>query len=222
MKKGTNMHEPEGVIKYQLKHTHQDLPQSINIKSIICWRSLLFDLNLIGQCKEKYDGLGYGNISFRLKPEANEFLISATQTGHLRHLNRNHFAIIEAASPQHNSIRSKGPSQPSSEALTHASVYLHNSNANAVIHVHSPILWQHTAELNLPYISPDIAYGSVEMAAAVSELFASGQLNQLPIFSMLGHEDGIVAFGESLASAAMTLMTQLAKALAIEQTEQDG
>jgi hypothetical protein len=39
---------------------------------------------------------------------------------------------------------------------------------------------------------------------------------------MLGHEDGIVAFGESLASAAMTLMTQLAKALAIEQTEQDG
>ena len=215
------MHEPEGVIKYQLKHSSQALPQSIDIAPIIGWRSLLFDLNLIGQCQEKYGGLGYGNISQRLRPDANEFLISGTQTGHLRHLNSHHFAIIAAASPQHNTISSKGPSQPSSEALTHASVYLHAMEAHAVIHVHSPVLWLHTAKLNLPYISPDIAYGSVEMAAAVAELFASGQLSKLPIFSMLGHEDGIVAFGENLAAAAMTLLTQLAKALAIEQTEQD-
>jgi len=150
------------------------------------------------------------------------FLISGTQTGHLRRLNSEHFAIIETASPPLNTISSKGPSRPSSEALTHAMVYLQSPDANAVIHVHSPILWQNTANLNLPHTRQDIAYGSIEMTAAVADLFASGRLTPLPIFSMLGHEDGIVAFGENLASAAMTLLSQLVKALAIEQTERDG
>jgi hypothetical protein len=58
----------------------------------------------------------------------------------------------------------------------------------------------------------------VEMAEAVAQLFSSGQLKPLPLFSMLGHEDGIVAFGDSLPTAATILITHLAKALAIEQT----
>lgn len=215
--------ELEGVIKYHLDHRLGELPHSVDISRINAWRSVLFKLKLIGQSTEKYNGLGYGNISERLRGRgAPGFLISGTQTGHLPQLAPQHFAMVEAASPKHNSIISSGPSQPSSEALTHASVYLHDKRAEAVIHVHSPELWHNTKMLGLPYIPANIAYGSVEMAEAVAYLFASGQLNKLPLFSMLGHEDGVVAFGESITSAAMTLITQFAKALTIEQMPSAG
>lgn len=217
-----SIHEREGVIKYQLTHTACDLPASVDIRPLNAWRSLLFRLQLIGQTAEKYNGLGYGNISQRLNNGEQSFLISGTQTGHLPILARQDFALVETASPLQNSITSSGPSRPSSEALTHASVYLHDILATTVIHVHCQEIWHNTQALSLPHTCADIAYGSVEMAEAVADLFASGQLRQLPLFCMLGHQDGVVALGPSLNEAAQTLLTQLAKALVIEQTTSTG
>lgn len=214
--------ELEGVIKYHLDHHICDLPGSVNINQINAWRSLLFRLKLMGQIPEKYHGLGYGNISQRLLPGKPAFLISGTQTGHLDCLNAQHFAIVEVASPKLNSLCACGPSQPSSEALTHASVYLHEPKAQAVIHVHCPEIWRNTANLYLPHTEADIAYGSTEMADAVEQLFNSGVFKYKPIFSMLGHEDGIVSFGDSLNSAAQTLLSELVRALTIEQSRHAG
>ena len=212
------MNERDGVIKYRLEHRHCTLAINTNIGQINAWRTVLFKLKLIGQSPEKYQGLGYGNISQRLKPKAMRFLISGTQTAHLDFLSTEHFAIVDWASPIDNTIHSSGPCKPSSEALTHASVYLHSPTTQAVIHVHCPEIWRNTHKLHLPYTHADIAYGTVEMAEAVEKLFTSKQFNKTPIFSMLGHEDGIVAFGNTLENAAITLLTQFANAIAIEQT----
>ncbi len=216
------MNETEGVIKYQLEHNLCDLPGSIDFSQLNAWRRLLWDLKLIGQSAEKYQGLGYGNISRRLPQGQPGFLISGTQTAHLPQLRAEHFAIVEAATPRQNTLKSRGPSQPSSEALTHASVYLNDLRAQAVIHVHCPLIWRHTSQLGLPGTPAAVAYGSVEMAETVTTLFTSGQLTHLAVFTMLGHEDGVVAFGEDVASAAIVLLTQLARALAIEQSAQAG
>lgn len=211
------MSEREGVIKYHLDHRAIDLPAGIDIIELNAWRTLLHRLNLIGQIPEKYHGLGFGNISRRLVPGSDEFIISGTQTGHLPCLSVQHYALIEDASPEHNSIRSSGRCAPSSEALTHACVYQQDASIQAVIHVHSPQLWLNTQALRLPHTGADIPYGTPEMAAAVGNLFVSGQLDSLPLFSMLGHEDGIVAFGPTLAAAATFLIAQMVKAQTIEQ-----
>lgn len=216
------MSDLEGVIKYRLEHHQGALSPLIDTAPINGWRSLFFRLGIIGQTPDKYHGLGYGNISQRLASGQNNFLISGTQTGHLACLQREHFAIVDVASAKLNFIRSHGPSRPSSEALTHGSIYDLAPEAQAVIHVHCPEIWRHTRLLDLPCTQADIAYGSQEMTEAVEQLFSSGQLKNLPIFSMLGHEDGIVAFGESLAEAAQTLLIQLANALAIEQSRDAG
>ncbi|WAR46453.1 class II aldolase/adducin family protein [Methylomonas rapida] len=216
------MNEREGVIKYRLKHQADDAAITTDISQINAWRNVLFRLELIGQSPEKYHGLGYGNISQRLQQDRQAFLISGTQTGHLPLLTTRHFAIVEKALPKQNALFSRGPSRPSSEALTHASIYLHAPKAQAVIHVHCPQIWRQTQALQIPHTAADVPYGSLEMAEAVEELFASGKLASLPIFSMLGHEDGIVAFGDSLSTAALTLLTQFANALAIEQASQAG
>jgi hypothetical protein len=56
------------------------------------------------------------------------------------------------------------------------------------------------------------------MAGAVRALFTSGSLDKIKVFSMLGHEDGVVAFGDSISSAAMQLLGQIAITESIEQT----
>ncbi|MCQ8104621.1 class II aldolase/adducin family protein [Methylomonas sp. SURF-2] len=216
------MSESEGVIKYRLEHRQSPLPDAIDTGPINGWRCLLFRLGLIGQKPERYEGLGYGNISQRLAPDGNGFLISGTQTGQLAYLAPKDFAVVTGASATLNSIQSLGPSMPSSEALTHAAIYALTPSAQAVIHVHCPEIWRQTRCLGLPFTAVEIAYGSVEMNLAVEGLFASGQLHHLPLFSMLGHQDGIVAFGDSLTSAAQTLLSQLARALAIEQNRAAG
>jgi ribulose-5-phosphate 4-epimerase/fuculose-1-phosphate aldolase len=210
------MGEKEGVIKYQLHHQHCQLDAGQDVSELNAWRTLLYRLQLIGRIPEKYDGLSYGNISRRLVPGSEQFLISGSQTGHMPELNRLHYALIHQASPQQNTIYSSGLTQPSSEALTHAGVYQQNADIQAVIHVHSPELWYGTQSLHLPSIAANIAYGTPEMAQAVAELFVSGQLQSVGIFSMLGHEDGVVAFGPSLSAAACVLIEQLANAIAIQ------
>jgi L-ribulose-5-phosphate 4-epimerase len=202
--------EQEGVIKYQLEHTQTPLP-TLPMAEMNAWRSILFQLGLIGQDSQRYGGYGYGNISQRLSD--GQFIISGTQTGHLATLPADGYCLVTAAFPQQNRLCSIGMCQPSSEALTHANLYLQDSRVQAVVHVHSPPIWQQTHTLKLPHTDADIAYGTPTMAAAVAELFKQQAWHQSGVFSMLGHEDGVVAFGASLQEATRLLIDQLALAL---------
>jgi hypothetical protein len=82
--------------------------------------------------------------------------------------------------------------------LTHAAVYRANPEINAVFHVHSPDIWQQVH----PSTSSDIAYGTPAMAKAVAELVASSS----GLFTMGGHEDGVVSYGTDCQAAGLLLI----------------
>ncbi|MDD5412428.1 MAG: class II aldolase/adducin family protein [Methylobacter sp.] len=211
------MKEQEGVIKYQLHHTQQPIGHPFSFTEINAWRTIVFRLGLIGQSPEKYANIGFGNISQRLTPDSAQFIISGTQTGHIEQLSPEHYCLIVKADPSKNLIQSCGLCQPSSESLTHASVYAHDSKIQAVIHTHCPEIWNHTAVLKLPHTTANISYGTVEMATAVEQLFQSDELTQTSLFTMLGHEDGVVSFGRNMQEAAWELIKYLSLAIGIEQ-----
>jgi len=211
------MQEQEGVIKYQLEHTEKPINEKFSLSEINAWRTIIFRLGLIGQDPERYDNLGFGNISQRLDSQSSQFIISSSQTGHIEHLSAEHYCLVVQADPRKNQIQSCGLYKPSSESLTHASIYAQDGNIQAVIHVHSPEIWNNTAALNLPHISADIPYGTVEMAIAVEQLFQSGDLQRTSLFTMLGHEDGVVSFGVNMQEAAWELIKCLSLAIGILQ-----
>jgi len=211
------MKEQEGVIKYQLHHTQQAINPLLSLTEINAWRTIAVRLDLIGQIPERYDNIGFGNISQRIDAYNDQFIISGTQTGHIEHLSPEHYCLIVKADPRQNRLQSCGLCKPSSESLTHAGIYAQSNAIQAVIHAHSPEIWQHTMALGLPHTSADVPYGTVEMAAAVERLFQSGQLIQSSLFTMLGHEDGVVAFGRNMQAAAWELIKYLSLAIGIEQ-----
>lgn len=211
------MKEPEGVIKYQLNHTQQPINRLLSLTEINAWRTIAFRLDLIGQSPERYDNIGFGNISQRMDAHSGQFIISGTQTGHIEQLSSEHYCLIVKAEPQQNRLQSVGLCKPSSESLTHASVYAQDNAIQAIIHAHSPEIWTHTVALGLPHTSADVPYGTVEMATAVERLFQSGRLTKAALFTMLGHEDGVVAYGRNMQEAAWELIRHLSLAIGIEQ-----
>lgn len=203
------MNETEGVIKYHLTHKAMSLPPDWDIASINAWRTHLFQLKLIGQQKKRYLGYGYGNISQRIKGET--FIISGTQTGGLETLSINDYCLVIAADLNNNQLSSTGGCQPSSEALSHASVYAQDKDIQCVIHVHSPDIWGATQALNLAHTGQDIAYGTPEMAQAIHQLLDDMPCTQSALFTMLGHEDGVISFGKNFLQAGSLLLDILAR-----------
>jgi len=204
--------EQEGVIKYRLDYQPSTPQHYPAYNELNAWRSILYRLSLIGQDAKRYDGLAFGNISFRLG-DTSQFIITGSQTGGLASLTNDHYSTILSAEPSQNHIIATGAIKPSSEALTHAAVYAASHDVKAVVHVHSPMIWQHYQVLALPAIDATIQYGTQAMAEAVLTLFDRNLLTETPIFVMLGHEDGIVAFGDSIADASMVLIRTLASAM---------
>jgi len=214
------MAEIEGVIKYSINHIDKAIDPTISLSEINAWRTVLFKLQLIGQHQDRYEGYGFGNISQRIDHpdlETVHFIISGTQTGGIAALSRQHYCQVYNANPIKNSLSSTGETKPSSEALTHASVYQHDNSVQAVIHVHSPEIWRNTTKLKIPYTSADIAYGTPEMALEVARLLQSELLTTEKIFSMLGHKDGVIAFSDNMEKAVLLIVEYYAKAIALEQ-----
>lgn len=219
------MNEKEGVIKYKLTHKNISVNKNISITEINAWRTVFFKLGLIGQIEGRYEGYGFGNISQRIS-SANtnkiNFIISGTQTGKIECLSENHYCMIKEASPEQNSIKSAGKTRPSSEALTHASVYQLNNAIQSVIHIHCPEIWQNSQELDMPCTSPAVEYGTPEMAQEVKRLFHSASLQNTAVFSMLGHEDGIISYSDSMEKSACLLIKLYSKAISIGQNKQSN
>ncbi|HLC70914.1 MAG TPA: class II aldolase/adducin family protein [Candidatus Nanoarchaeia archaeon] len=219
----------EGVIKFTPEHRSHKLHYSKEIEQQLAelnsWRRQLFESEVIGCDLSRY-GACYGNVSMRyclpgsieFSPEKipghRAFLITGTQTGKLENLASHHFARVYRYDPSKNKVWSEGPSEPSSESMTHGAVYDLHPDIKYVFHVHSPSLWKAAASFEIPVSSAQVAYGTPEMAAEVKRLFRHSDLPEKKIFSMGGHEDGLIAFGSTAAEVGSLLVDYLQKALA--------
>ncbi|OOZ40165.1 class II aldolase/adducin family protein, partial [Solemya elarraichensis gill symbiont] len=126
--------ETEGVTKYRLDFQQAPLPQPALALQLEPWRQRLCALGLIGgNNPARYDGLGFGNLSHRIKPGSSDFVISGTQTGHLEKMGSEAYALVTLCDPASNTIRAQGETPPSSEAMTHAAIYSAAPGAQAVI-----------------------------------------------------------------------------------------
>ena len=220
----------EGVIKFRAEHRHGSLDPRRHGElacSLAAWREILAGTGLIGQELGLYGGFGYGNISGRVGPPSapkgrRSFLITGTQTSGKRCVSLADFCVVDHFDDRHNRATSFGPVLPSSESLTHGAVYDLGSQIRVVFHGHSPTIWRRAEQLRIPTTSPSVPYGSPEMAAEVRRLYRSSSLAERKIFSMGGHEDGIVVFGRTPDEAGQILLGTLAKAYETQCREGAG
>ncbi|MCI0516371.1 MAG: class II aldolase/adducin family protein [Woeseiaceae bacterium] len=192
----------EGYTKFECDWTECELPKFRETDELCRWRRPLHDAGLIGIYADA--GIGFGNISMRIG-SGPEFLISGTQTGHLRDVGPQHFSLVTNADPERNRVSCRGPVQASSESMTHAALYQTDSSIMAVVHVHSKLLWNGLAGL-IPTTDPAVAYGTPEMAREFARLWRESDFRTTGIAVMGGHEEGLVSIGETMAVAATKIL----------------
>jgi ribulose-5-phosphate 4-epimerase/fuculose-1-phosphate aldolase len=192
----------EGYIKYQSRWSKAPAPDPAAARLLEKWREPLYAAGLVGHYKEL--GIGFGNISMRCR-DPGQFLITGTQTGHIASTTEQHYSLVTGYDIEGNEVFCSGPVQASSEAMTHAAIYELDPSIAAIVHVHSKALW-HEHLNRLPTTSPDVAYGTPEMAKEFRRLYADSTFGRQGIAVMGGHEEGLIGIGESLEQAATKIL----------------
>ena len=213
------MSEQEGTIQfaYELQPSSAPALAAEAFAELAAWRSILFELDLLGQHLDRYDGFAYGNLSVRTgsNRQALEFVITASQTSGAAQLLSEHLVRITHCNLERFWVDAEGFEPPSSETITHAMVYAADPKLQCVLHVHNPLIWQHRSALHLPETAADVGYGSPAMCQAVAQLMDQHQSRPLT-FATAGHEDGVFACGHTLRDAGGLLVSYLAKARTLQ------
>ena len=202
----------EGVIQFQAMHESERMSlerfaqrYDDRLAALSAWREVFVRLEGMGQNPARYEGYGFGNLSTRIGPFPGQrgkraFLITGTQSGDVRCMSAAHYCVVNEYSVRQNSVKSFGPTLPSSESLTHGAIYDLSPLVKAVVHIHAPSIFHAAKALNLPTTPKEVGYGTQAMADSVKRLFRFQ--NERGTFVMAGHEDGVVSFGKSLAEAS--------------------
>ncbi len=219
----TNSKKREGVTSFLARHTTASLDSTRYgplAGKMAGWRTVLAQLGLTGLDPNRYDGVGYGNISGRIGPFPGQrgrraFLVSGTQTGALDCVGLEEFALVESYDVARNTVWSRGSVAPSSESMTHGAVYDLAPHIRFVFHAHAPQIWREASTLGIPMTGQAIEYGTPEMAREVARLARESKLWETQLFGMAGHEDGVVSFGRTADEAGHRLMSVLAQGYAL-------
>ncbi len=207
----------EGTISFLLDFSPGPPPKADQVGELSAWHRILFLLRLTGQEPGRYGGMAFGNLSRRLVPskatsEAGPFIITGTQTAGKLALSPSDYALVNTWDPIRNILSARGPLRPSSEALTHGSIYRSDAGVNVIFHVHSPEIWSRASSMGLPRTSGQAAQGSAELAREVGRLMAEGVVRAGGVLILGGHEDGVIAYGRTAEEAGTVLLKQLARA----------
>ena len=188
----------EGYIKFSCnwKKTKDSVACS---NQLLQARDKMHALQLIGF--DEAHQVGYGNISER--SDRNQFIISGTQTGHLYPIAKSNFTLSTAFNIDANEVYCEGPAQASSETMTHAALYEALPHVNCIIHIHNKPIWEQL--LNTPLASENTPYGTPEMAYEIMRLVKTTEVLKEKIIAMTGHEDGVIAFGETFEEAMKSI-----------------
>lgn len=182
----------EGYIKFKSELSTGEAPDDIYTQELNEWRSTLHKHKLIG---EYPDGIGFGNISRRFKDDT--FIISGSATGGVTNLSNKDYVLVNSFNTKTNTLRSTGLCQPSSESMTHGTIYQTLPQVRCVMHIHNKKLWT-TYKNILPTTAEHIPYGTPEMAKEVKNLILKLTVFSPQIIVMGGHNEGLLVIGNKI------------------------
>ncbi|MFT6630559.1 MAG: ribulose-5-phosphate 4-epimerase/fuculose-1-phosphate aldolase [Bacteriovoracaceae bacterium] len=194
----------EGVIKFKFNlKMSSKIEESLYI-DLEKWRVILYKMNLIGEYP--IEKVGFGNLSRKVHPHENQFIITGTQTGKFPNLSGSQYTKVTKCDLQKMSIDAVGPIAPSSESLTHYAIYETCPQVKAIFHVHHNELWNYMLAGEYKKTADNINYGTHEMAQEAQKCIGK---NLKGIFVMAGHQDGIIAYGSSTEEAGKIILETL-------------
>lgn len=193
-------HVDEGYIRYicNLKVTSPVPAEKLG--HIIQWRQHLYSLGLIGASS---DGIGYGNISIR-DGATDDFIITGSSTGNKEEIDASCFSLVTKVDIQNNTVWCQGPIKASSEAMTHASIYMEKPGVGAVVHTHNSRLWSEKKGVS-PTTDEEAEFGTPRLAQSIRRILRSEGSGDEGMIILGGHKDGMITYAQTIGRAVEIL-----------------
>ena len=147
------------------------------------------------------NGASSGNLSFRLQPGSNAFVITGTQLALNRRLSANDFVTVWDIDFAKQMVYAEGLCEPSSESMLHFSIYKMRPEVNAIFHGHSELLLCNPLP-NIPITRNEAPYGT---QALVGEVLQVLQKNNY----LLIKNHGFLSLGLDMNSAGKQVLELL-------------
>ncbi|MFH0866333.1 MAG: class II aldolase/adducin family protein [Bacteroidota bacterium] len=162
-------------------------PSDKRLDELRYWCKVFHEKNLT----PPYPGGSYGNLSFRIKPGENTFIITGTSIGLKDDLDVSCFVKVTGCNPEKKIIYAEGRCSPSSESMLHYSIYNARPYVQSVFHGHAKEFLSAAINLNFSETATVEPYGSIELVNSVLDI-----LGYQNFFIIKNH--GFVSLGNSM------------------------
>ena len=181
----------EGV-KYQLIRTGNQIPEHPWLGELQKWCSIFDEQNLA----PFYEGGSYGNLSFRIKPGSDSFIITAANSSLKESTTNDKFYKISKVDADHLKLYASGSAEknPSSEAMLHDAIYKQRTEVMAILHGHCEAITKNTIKIGIATTHEFVESGTSKIIESVLEV-----LDQHNFIEIKDH--GFLSLGKTIDEA---------------------
>ena len=142
-----------------------------------------------------YGEFSQGNLSFRLQPGEDAFIITGSQVGWKDHLDNDKFVTVRNCDLDSGIVSVSGTRDPSSESMLHFAIYHARKDVQAVFHGHSrEILRCVDRPPDIPETREKQPYGSLELTQGVIDVLGNADF-------IILKRHGFISLGKSMEEA---------------------
>ena len=177
-------------VKFRTEFLSAAAPADARIEELKTWCAEFHRRNFA----PPYGEFSQGNLSFRVRPDGDAFIISGSQVGWKDRLTDDRFVTVQGCDMDRGIVFASGTRDPSSESMLHFAIYHSRKDIQAVFHGHSREILKCVNKLNLPETREKAPYGSIELVRSVIEVL--GDTNFILI-----RKHGFISLGETMNEA---------------------
>jgi len=178
------------VVKFTTSFVSHEIPCDKRIDELKKYCAKFHELKL-APC---IDDISHGNLSFRINPDKNYFIITGSQIGLQKELTDDCFVEVTDCDFEKMIVHASGAREPSSESMLHFSIYRERKDVNAIFHGHSESILTNAERLNILQTRQEEPYGSIELVKSVLDI-----LDDNNFIVMKNH--GFLSLGKTMEDA---------------------
>jgi len=176
-------------VKFRVEFVSRAVPADARLEELKAWCAEFHRRNFA----PPYGEFSQGNLSFRIRPGEDAFIITGSQVGWKDRLADDRFVTVHGCDMERGIVYASGARDPSSESMLHFAVYRARRDVQAVFHGHSREILR-CAPADIPETLETQPYGSLELARGVIDVLGNADF-------VILKRHGFISLGRSMEEA---------------------
>src|SRR5512137_1786560 len=162
----TPAREIHGGVKFRTEFLSGACPSDNRLEELKAWCAEFHRRNFA----PPYGEFSQGNLSFRIRPGEDAFIISGSQVGWKDSLTDDRFVSVHGCDMEKGIVSASGTRDPSSESMLHFAIYRARKDEHVVFDGHRQEILLCVNKLNRPEKREKAPYGSIELVRSRTEV----------------------------------------------------